>query len=49
MVLQDLLLFNDTIRANIAYGRPDATMVEIKNAAKAACAHDFIMRLPEGY
>ncbi len=49
VVLQDPLLFNDTICANIAYGRPDASMAEIENAAKAAFAHDFIMRLPEGY
>jgi ATP-binding cassette, subfamily B, bacterial len=49
VVLQDPLLFNDTIRANIAYGRPEASMAEIQDAAKAAFAHDFIMRLPEGY
>jgi ATP-binding cassette subfamily B protein len=49
VVLQDPLLFNDTVRANIAYGRPDATNEEIEQAARAAHAHDFIMRLPEGY
>jgi len=49
VVLQDPLLFNDTIRANIAYGRPDASMAEIEAAARAAFAHEFIMRLPEGY
>lgn len=49
VVLQDPLLFNDTVRANIAYGRPDASMAEIEAAAKAAFAHDFIMQLPEGY
>jgi ATP-binding cassette, subfamily B, bacterial len=49
VVLQDPLLFNDTICANIAYGRPEASMAEIEDAAKAAFAHDFIMRLPEGY
>jgi ATP-binding cassette subfamily B protein len=49
VVLQDPLLFNDTICANIAYGRPDASMPDIEAAAKAAFAHDFIMRLPEGY
>jgi ATP-binding cassette subfamily B protein len=49
VVLQDPLLFNDTVRANIAYGRPQASAAEIENAAKAAFAHDFIMRLPEGY
>ena len=49
VVLQEPLLFNDSIRANIAYGRPEAAMAEIEDAAKAAFAHDFIMRLPEGY
>lgn len=49
VVLQDGLLFNETVRANIAYGRPDATDEQIVNAAKAAHAHDFILELPEGY
>jgi ATP-binding cassette subfamily B protein len=49
VVLQDPLLFNDTVRSNIAYAKPDATQEEIEAAAKAANAHDFIMRLPEGY
>jgi ATP-binding cassette, subfamily B, bacterial len=49
VVLQDPLLFNDTVRDNIAYGRPDATLTEIEEAARAANAHDFILRLPEGY
>jgi ATP-binding cassette subfamily B protein len=49
VVLQDPLLFNDTIRNNIAYGRPDATLAEVEKAAHAANAHDFIARLPEGY
>jgi ATP-binding cassette subfamily B protein len=49
VVLQDPLLFNDTIRANIAYGRPDASEEEIRSAAQAANAADFIARLPEGY
>jgi ATP-binding cassette subfamily B protein len=49
VVLQDPLLFNDTICANIAYGRPDASTADIEAAAKAAFAHEFIMRLPEGY
>jgi ATP-binding cassette subfamily B protein len=49
VVLQDPLLFNDTIKANIAYGRPEASSEEIEAAAKAAYAHDFIQRLPEGY
>jgi ATP-binding cassette, subfamily B, bacterial MsbA len=46
---QDVYLFRDTIRANIAFGRPSATEAEIIDAAKAACAHDFIMSFPLGY
>ncbi len=49
MVLQDTWLSSGTIRDNIAFGRPDATDEEIKAAAKAAHAHSFIRRLPEGY
>jgi ATP-binding cassette subfamily B protein len=49
VVLQDPLLFNDTVRANIAYGRPGASEAEIEAAARAANAHAFIMRLPQGY
>lgn len=49
IVGQDTILFSTTVAANIAYGRPDATMEEIVAAAKAADAHDFIARLPEGY
>lgn len=49
MVLQDTWLFNGTIRDNIAYGMPQATDEEIIRAAKAAYAHDFISRLPDGY
>ena len=49
IVSQDALLFNDTVRNNIAYGRQDAGADEITAAAKAANAHDFIMRLPKGY
>jgi ATP-binding cassette subfamily B protein len=49
VVLQDALLFNESVRNNIAYGRPDAPMDDIIAAAKAAHAHDFIMRLPQGY
>jgi ATP-binding cassette subfamily B protein len=49
VVLQDPLLFNDTVRANIAYGRPDATEDDIRRAAEAANAAEFIARLPEGY
>jgi len=48
-VYQDVGLFNDTIRDNIAYGRPTASDAEIEEAARVACAHDFIMALPEGY
>ena len=46
---QDVYLFRDTIRANIAFGKPDATQAEIVEAAKAACAHEFIMAFPLGY
>lgn len=49
MVLQDTWLKSGTIRENIAYGRPNATEEEIVNAAKAAYAHSFIRRLPQGY
>ena len=49
MVLQDSWLFSGSIRDNIAYGREDATMDEIVAAAKAAYAHGFIKRLPQGY
>ncbi len=49
IVLQDTVLFSGTIRDNIAYGKPDATMDEIVEAAKAAQAHDFITALPDGY
>jgi len=49
IVSQDIILFNDTVRANVAYGRESATEDEIVNAAKAAYAHDFILQLPQGY
>src|SRR6185437_9193721 len=49
MVLQDTWLFNGTIRANIAYGREDATEEEIVQAARTANADHFIRTLPEGY
>ncbi|MES3027149.1 MAG: ABC transporter ATP-binding protein [Pseudomonadota bacterium] len=49
LVTQEPFLFDDTIRANIAYGRPDASEAEIIEAAKAAAAHDFIEALPDGY
>lgn len=49
VVSQDAGLFNDTVAANIRMGRPDATMAEIVDAAKAAAADDFIRALPQGY
>ena len=49
VVLQEALLFEDSIRNNIAYGRPHATLAQIEAAARAANAHDFIMNLPDGY
>jgi subfamily B ATP-binding cassette protein MsbA len=49
LVTQHTFLFNDTIRANIAYGGMDRSLDQIVDAAKAANAHDFISRLPEGY
>ncbi|MFF5567188.1 ABC transporter ATP-binding protein [Streptomyces sp. NPDC012623] len=49
LVPEDSFLFSDTIRANIAYGKPDATEEEILGATRAARAHDFITDLPEGY
>lgn len=49
MVFQDVYLFQDTIRNNIRYGREDATQEEVEAAAKEACCHDFIMKLPQGY
>ncbi|EMA6345079.1 ABC transporter ATP-binding protein [Bacillus cytotoxicus] len=49
IVLQDNLLFSDTIRANILYGNPNATDEEVIAAAKAAQIHDFIIDLPDGY
>lgn len=49
MVLQDTWLKQGTIRENIAYGRPDASLDEVVSAAKAAHAHSFIKRLPQGY
>ncbi len=48
-VMQETLLFNDTIEANIKYGSPDATREQVVAAAKLANAHDFIMSQPEGY
>jgi ATP-binding cassette, subfamily B, multidrug efflux pump len=48
-VLQESFLFSSTIKANISYGRPEASMEEIVDAAKRAQAHEFILELPEGY
>ena len=49
LVSQEVALFDDTVRANISYGRPDADMNEIVAAANSAAAHDFITSLPDGY
>jgi subfamily B ATP-binding cassette protein MsbA len=49
IVSQDIILFNDTVRANIAYGKPSASEDEIVSATKAAYAHEFILQLPDGY
>ena len=49
IVLQETTLFSGTIRENIAFGKPDATLEEIQAAARAAAAHDFIMTFPDGY
>ncbi|MCL1794436.1 MAG: ABC transporter ATP-binding protein/permease [Oscillospiraceae bacterium] len=49
MVLQDVFLFNGTIKENILYGRPGASDQEVENAAKMACIHDFIDGLPQKY
>ena len=49
MVFQNVYLFHDTIRANICFGKPDATEKEMIDAAKKARCHDFIMALPQGY
>ncbi len=49
IVTQETVLFNETVRYNITYGKPDASEEEIRNSAKIAFAHDFIMELPQGY
>ena len=49
LVTQETVLFNDTVRYNISYGRPDATDEQIHEAARTALAHDFILELPNGY
>lgn len=48
-VFQNVYLFHDTVANNIRFGQPDASMEDVMNAAKKACCHDFIMRLPDGY
>jgi subfamily B ATP-binding cassette protein MsbA len=49
LVTQEPFLFDDTVRANIAYARPDATPEEVEQAAQAAAAHEFITAMPDGY
>ena len=49
IVFEDAFLFSDTVRANIAYGRPDATDAEVEQAARTAGAHEFVTELPDGY
>ena len=49
MVMEESFLFSDTVRANIAYGRPDATFEQVVAAARAAEADEFIRELPDGY
>ena len=49
IVSQDTVLFHDTVRANIAYGRPDMPLEMIERAARMSNAHEFIVQLPEGY
>jgi ATP-binding cassette, subfamily B, bacterial MsbA len=48
-VTQETVLFNDTVRNNIAYGQPDVPLSRVEEAARMALAHDFIMRMPDGY
>jgi subfamily B ATP-binding cassette protein MsbA len=48
-VTQETILFNDTVRNNIAYGQPDNKITLVENAARNALAHDFILRMPQGY
>jgi subfamily B ATP-binding cassette protein MsbA len=48
-VTQETILFNDTVRNNIAYGQPDVQLSRVQEAAQMALAHDFILRMPEGY
>ena len=49
IVTQETILFNDTVRNNIAYGQPNVSQLKVEEAAKAAIAHDFIMDMPHGY
>ncbi|MEK6560533.1 MAG: lipid A export permease/ATP-binding protein MsbA [Nitrospirota bacterium] len=49
IVSQDVILFNDTVFSNIAYGKKDIGMEDVMNAAKKAYAHDFIIKMPDGY
>lgn len=49
MVFQNVYLFHDTVLNNIRFGCPDASMEQVKEAAKKACCHEFISRLPDGY
>ncbi|MGB4660800.1 MAG: ABC transporter ATP-binding protein, partial [Mobilitalea sp.] len=49
MAMQEVFLFSDTIEGNIAYGRPNCSFEEVEAVAKIANAHDFILRMPEGY
>jgi subfamily B ATP-binding cassette protein MsbA len=49
IVTQETILFHDTVRANIAYALPDSTPESVERAARAANAHEFVMRLPNGY
>ncbi len=49
IVAQETMLFNDTVRNNIAYGQPHVSQADVERAAKAALAHDFILRMPAGY
>jgi len=49
LVTQETVLFNDTVRHNVSYGKPEASLEEIQEAARIALAHDFIMEMPNGY
>lgn len=49
LVSQEIILFNDTVKANIAYGRQNSSLQEVREASVKAYAHDFIMKLPQGY